>query len=183
MKTLPQIFDILSYSKAASGIFPLSLYWLKTNNDHIVLRMLAEYVGEEKFLKGVSIYLKAHLYSNTVTEDLWKGIQSATNLDIPRVMDNWVKKVCESNVVIITHPHNFRAYRWDSQLYESRKSKVVFSSARIASSRPDQPIPKTTRRSGECRCLAQSDTTLTSPCHQVDPFESADNRRGWKGCC
>lgn len=93
MKTLPQIFDILSYSKAASGIFPLSLYWLKTNNDHIVLRMLAEYVGEEKFLKGVSIYLKAHLYSNTVTEDLWKGIQSATNLDIPRVMDNWVKEM------------------------------------------------------------------------------------------
>lgn len=42
------------------------------------LRMLADYVGEEKFLKGVSIYLKNHLYGNTVTNDLWEGIGEAT---------------------------------------------------------------------------------------------------------
>ncbi|KAH9923974.1 ERAP1-like C-terminal domain-containing protein [Epithele typhae] len=56
-----QIFDALSYAKAAS-----------------VLRMLCSYVGEEHFLKGVSIYLKKHKYSNSVTENLWEGIQEAT---------------------------------------------------------------------------------------------------------
>jgi len=40
--------------------------------------MLSVYVGEEKFLKGVSIYLKKHLYGNSVAEDLWMGIQEAT---------------------------------------------------------------------------------------------------------
>ena len=45
---------------------------------HPVLRMLSEYVGQDKFLKGVSIYLKKHLYGNSVTEDLWEGIQEAT---------------------------------------------------------------------------------------------------------
>ncbi len=55
--------------------------------------MLSSYVGEERFLKGVSLYLKKHQYKNTVTKDLWEGIQSATGLDIPKVMDNWVKKV------------------------------------------------------------------------------------------
>lgn len=40
--------------------------------------MLADYVGEDKFLKGVSIYLKKHLYGNTVTKDLWEGIGEAT---------------------------------------------------------------------------------------------------------
>ncbi|KAL6304086.1 ERAP1-like C-terminal domain-containing protein [Sparassis latifolia] len=69
-----QIFDELSYAKGAS-----------------VLRMLADYVGEERFLNGVSIYLK-HLYSNTVTADLWEGIAAATGRDIPRTMDNWIKK-------------------------------------------------------------------------------------------
>ena len=44
----------------------------------LVLRMLSKYVGEEKFLKGVSIYLKNHLYGNSVTNDLWKGIGEAT---------------------------------------------------------------------------------------------------------
>ena len=40
--------------------------------------MLASYAGEERFLKGVSIYLKKHKYKNSVTQDLWEGIQAAT---------------------------------------------------------------------------------------------------------
>ncbi|KAF7325843.1 Leucyl aminopeptidase [Mycena kentingensis (nom. inval.)] len=72
---LNQIFDDLSYSKAAS-----------------VLYMLSNYVSEEKFLRGVSIYLNKHLYGNTVSEDLWDGIAEATGLDILGMMDNWVKK-------------------------------------------------------------------------------------------
>jgi aminopeptidase 2 len=72
--------------------------------------MLSKYVGEEKFLKGVSLYLKKHLYSNTVSRDLWEGIGEATGthiricavsivegctegLDVPRIMDHWVSKV------------------------------------------------------------------------------------------
>ncbi|CDO74266.1 hypothetical protein BN946_scf184643.g6 [Trametes cinnabarina] len=75
-----QIFDNLSYSKAAS-----------------VLRMLANYVGEKMFLKGVSTYLKKHKYKNTVTSDLWEGIQSVTHKDISGMMDNWVKKASDSS--------------------------------------------------------------------------------------
>ncbi|KAJ2995303.1 hypothetical protein NUW54_g7413 [Trametes sanguinea] len=51
------------------------------------------YVGQDKFLKGVSAYLKKHKYKNTVTSDLWEGIQSVTNKGIPEMMDNWVKKM------------------------------------------------------------------------------------------
>ncbi|TCD67017.1 Aminopeptidase 2 mitochondrial [Steccherinum ochraceum] len=71
-----QIFDALSYSKAAS-----------------VLRMLSRYVGEERFLKGVSLYLKDHRFGNSVSEDLWAGVGKATGIDIPKMMDNWVKKI------------------------------------------------------------------------------------------
>ncbi|KAF9255758.1 leucyl aminopeptidase [Marasmius fiardii PR-910] len=70
-----QLFDALSYSKAAS-----------------VLRMLAAYVGTERFLRGVSMYLKQHLYGSTETRDLWDGISEATGLNIPNLMDNWVLK-------------------------------------------------------------------------------------------
>ena len=55
--------------------------------------MLANYVGIDKFLEGVSIYLKRNLYSNTVTHDLWEGISSATGVDITELMENWVTKV------------------------------------------------------------------------------------------
>lgn len=71
-----QIFDSLSYAKAGS-----------------VLRMLSNYVGQERFLKGVSIYLKRHLYGNTVTKDLWQGISDSTGIDVPKIMDNWISKI------------------------------------------------------------------------------------------
>ena len=48
----------------------------------IVLRMLSKFVGEDKFLKGVSLYLKKHVYSNTVSRDLWEGIGEATGIYI-----------------------------------------------------------------------------------------------------
>ncbi|KAG6866086.1 hypothetical protein C0991_008838 [Blastosporella zonata] len=58
-----------------------------------VLRMLSNYVGEDLFLKGVSIYLKNKLYANSVTNDLWDGIGAATGKDIVSFMDNWISKV------------------------------------------------------------------------------------------
>ena len=74
-----QIFDHLSYAKAASGGLRTSVYMRKlTDECGVVLRMLAAYVGEDRFLKGVSIYLKKHTYKNSVTKDLWEGIQAAT---------------------------------------------------------------------------------------------------------
>ncbi|KAK1218706.1 Aminopeptidase 2 mitochondrial [Marasmius sp. AFHP31] len=66
------------------------------NADYIagsVLRMLAAHVGVENFLKGVSIYLKNHLYGNSTTRDLWDGISESTGQDIVKLMDNWITKV------------------------------------------------------------------------------------------
>ncbi|KAJ7134962.1 leucyl aminopeptidase [Mycena crocata] len=83
-----QIFDALSYSKAAS-----------------VLRMLCDYVGEEKFLKGVSLYLKANLYGNTVTNDLFQGISTATGVDTVRLMDNWIKKIGFPVITVTESPN------------------------------------------------------------------------------
>lgn len=55
--------------------------------------MLSNYVGEDRFLKGVSIYLKKRLYANSVSKDLWDGVSEATGLDIPKMMEDWVGKV------------------------------------------------------------------------------------------
>ncbi|KAF8603360.1 hypothetical protein BDV93DRAFT_523426 [Ceratobasidium sp. AG-I] len=71
-----QIFDALSYSKAAS-----------------MLRMLARYVGEDVFLKGSSIYLKKRLYGNADPKDLWDGISEAAGVDVAQVMQNWAYEI------------------------------------------------------------------------------------------
>ncbi|KAJ2992947.1 hypothetical protein NUW54_g7816 [Trametes sanguinea] len=87
-----QLFDDLSYNKAAA-----------------VLRMLSTYVGEEMFLKGVSLYLKKHKYKNTVTSHLWEAIQSVTNRDIAGMMDNWIKKASDDAALSMCRPSAFRS--------------------------------------------------------------------------
>ncbi|KIJ48782.1 hypothetical protein M422DRAFT_777758 [Sphaerobolus stellatus SS14] len=84
---ISQIFDSLSYNKAAT-----------------VLRMLSVYVGEEAFLRGSSIYLKKNLYGNSVAEDLWMGIQEATGINIGEIMDNWISKVGYPVLTITEQP-------------------------------------------------------------------------------
>lgn len=71
-----QIFDAISYSKGSS-----------------VLKMLANYLGEDNFIKGISDYLKLHKYSNTKTEDLWNALENASGKNVSAVMNTWTKKV------------------------------------------------------------------------------------------
>ncbi|KAK7463587.1 Aminopeptidase 2 mitochondrial [Stygiomarasmius scandens] len=107
------IFDGLSYSKAAS-----------------VLRMLSTYVGEDKFFKGVSLYLKDHMYGNSVTNDLWEGIGRATGLDIPKLMDNWVKKIGFPVVTVTETPKGIKV-RQDrflaTGLAEGKDNETIWS--------------------------------------------------------
>ena len=81
--------------------------------------MLSNYVGEEVFLKGVSIYLKKHLYGNSVTNDLWSGIAEASGIDVPKVMNNWVTKVRASLDTKDKRPE--LAPRWVIQSLQSLK--------------------------------------------------------------
>ena len=75
--------------------------------------MLSSYVGEDKFLKGVSIYLKNHLYANSVSNDLWDGISEATGKPVTEMMQTWVGKVrCSPHMDYQLLAHSQR--RWAS---------------------------------------------------------------------
>ncbi|RMX83120.1 hypothetical protein D0869_05547 [Hortaea werneckii] len=82
-----QIFDHISYLKGSS-----------------VIRMLASYLGVETFLKGVSDYLKAHMYSNAKTNDLWDALSKASGQDVTTFMDPWIRKIGFPVVTIAEEP-------------------------------------------------------------------------------
>ncbi|CAN6663971.1 alanine/arginine aminopeptidase [Trichomonascus vanleenenianus] len=71
-----QIFDAISYSKGSS-----------------IVKMVSKYLGEETFIKGISLYLKRHAYGNTKTEDLWNALSEVSGKDVVSVMDVWTRKV------------------------------------------------------------------------------------------
>lgn len=72
---IDEIFDEISYNKGAS-----------------VIRMLHNWLGEEDFRTGMSLYLNRHQYRNTETEDLWRALEEASKKDVGAVMSTWVKQ-------------------------------------------------------------------------------------------
>ncbi len=70
-----EIFDEVSYSKGAS-----------------VIRMLADYLGEEDFRNGLRYYLKKHSYKNTETLHLWQAFEKVSGKPVAKMMHNWTSK-------------------------------------------------------------------------------------------
>jgi puromycin-sensitive aminopeptidase len=67
------MFDVLTYTKGAA-----------------VLRMLEQWLGEERFRDGIRRYLHDHEHGNTETSDLWDAIEAATEEPVRRIMDTWI---------------------------------------------------------------------------------------------
>jgi len=67
------MFDVLTYQKGGA-----------------LLRMLEQYLGIERFRRGVSHYLRTHEYGNTETNDLWDAIEHTSGEPVRRMMDSWI---------------------------------------------------------------------------------------------
>ena len=67
------MFDVLTYQKGGA-----------------LLRMLEQYLGEDRFRKGVSHYLRSHAHGNTETNDLWDAIEATSGEPVRRIMDTWI---------------------------------------------------------------------------------------------
>ena len=70
-----EIFDEVSYSKGAS-----------------IIRMLAEYLGEEDFRDGLRYYLKKHSYKNTETIHLWQAFEKVSKKKVSKMMEVWTRE-------------------------------------------------------------------------------------------
>ena len=70
-----EIFDAVSYDKGA-----------------VVIRMLAEYLGEKAFREGLRHYLKKHSYKNASTVHLWESFEKVSKLPVKKMMSIWTGK-------------------------------------------------------------------------------------------
>lgn len=50
-----------------------------------VIRMIEAFIGEESFRDGVRAYMKKHAYGNTVTGDLWRELETASDLPVTEI--------------------------------------------------------------------------------------------------
>lgn len=73
-----EIFDTISYAKGGS-----------------ILRMLDDFIGNDVFRQGLSIYLKKYSYANAKTNDLWDALSEASKLNgkdynVSEIMSTWI---------------------------------------------------------------------------------------------
>ena len=79
-----EVFDQISYKKSCS-----------------VLNMVANHMGVETFLSGVSSYLKKNMHRNATAEDLWQSLGEASGDDIVNNIKPWIQKIGHP-VLIVT---------------------------------------------------------------------------------
>lgn len=58
-----------------------------------IIRMMAENLGLDVFLRGISIYLKRFTYGNATTEQLWEVLSEVSGRDVSAFMSAWTTTV------------------------------------------------------------------------------------------
>ncbi len=72
---IEQMFDEITYEKGAS-----------------VMRMLEQFVGDDKFRNGIREYIKANAFGNASGESLWSAISAQCGKDVSKIMHTWVNQ-------------------------------------------------------------------------------------------
>ncbi|MDY7102063.1 MAG: M1 family metallopeptidase [Actinomycetota bacterium] len=67
------MYDILTYEKGAA-----------------LVRMLEQYLGEDRFRDGIRRYLTTHSHDVAETTDLWDAIEAETGEPTRQIMDTWI---------------------------------------------------------------------------------------------
>jgi aminopeptidase N len=112
-----QIFDSISYLKGCS-----------------VIRMLANHLGVETFLKGVSNYLKAHAYGNAKTKALWDALSEQSGQDVNALMHPWISKIGHPVLTVAEEPGQISVTQ--SRFLSTGDAKPEDDTTLVGSSRP-----------------------------------------------
>ncbi len=82
-----EIFDMVSYAKGSA-----------------VIRMLAEFLGENKFKEGLRHYIKKYSYKNTKTIDLWNSFEEVSGKPVIKMMSSWTKQTGYPLITLTNNP-------------------------------------------------------------------------------
>lgn len=111
---ISEIFDMVSYAKGSA-----------------MIRMLAEYLGHEKFRNGLRHYLKIHSYKNTNTIDLWNAFEKISKKKVVEMMNSWTK---ETGYPLVTvSPRSDLGETWDlnqERFFSSRVKALEYKNSK-----------------------------------------------------
>ena len=105
---ISEIFDMVSYAKGSA-----------------IIRMLAEYLGDDKFRDGLRHYLKIHSYKNTNTIDLWDAFEKVSKRKVIEMMNSWTKETGYPLVTIGNDAHRSDLWEINQERFFSSRIKAI----------------------------------------------------------
>ena len=57
-----------------------------------LLRMIQQYIGHDAFRAGLKQYFADHAYANTIGNDLWNALETASGEKITSIMNTWISQ-------------------------------------------------------------------------------------------
>ncbi len=57
-----------------------------------LLRMIQQYIGHDAFRAGLKDYFAQHAYGNTVGNDLWDALETASGKQVKSIMNTWISQ-------------------------------------------------------------------------------------------
>lgn len=70
-----EMFDVITYQKGCA-----------------VMRMLENFLGEERFADGLRRYMSAFAFSNAAGADLWRHLEQSSGLPVGSLMRSWIEQ-------------------------------------------------------------------------------------------
>ena len=72
-----------------STLFDPSIVYAKGGR---LMNMMRNYIGDDDFRKGLQQYFNKHAYGNTVGNDLWAALSTASGKDVAKLMNTWIEQ-------------------------------------------------------------------------------------------
>ena len=135
-----QAFDAITYQKGAA-----------------VIRMLEGFVGEDAWRTGVRSYMKKHQYGNTVSDDLWREVETAAGKPILDIAHDFT---LQPGVPLI---------RVESAACRNGATTVKLAQGEFTKDRPEKAplkwrVPVIARAGGEpARAVVEGNASLVVP--------------------
>ena len=105
-----------------------------------LLLMAYHIVGEKNFRKGLKSYFAKYAYKNTVGNNLWDELSSASGIDLKQIMNSWiskpgfpvleVKKTKDTDTLVLSQKqysldNSASKALWPIPLFDSEKSGLI----------------------------------------------------------
>lgn len=131
-----ETFDMVSYEKGTA-----------------MIRMLCEYIGDDKFKDGLRYYLKKHSYKNTKTINLWEAFEKVSKKPIKEMMNSWTKQA-GFPVVTLTKNKKSEFILRQNKFFSSRITKEENKSNKI------WQIPVLYKTENKCKKILLSNKSI-----------------------